>query len=138
MLNAPILVQSPDYVALDHLLAHKALVAKHLVIVLLAIGQPLALIMPFAQEGPLAAGANKMVDVKVFTQGSHDSFLDWPPTSAANRYAHFVVTLETVEVLFNLACVRAKLDTTIAAVEMVSVIWFALCEIVQQERLQAR
>lgn len=65
MLDAPILIQCPYNVALDHLIANEALVSKELIVMLLAISQTLALVMSFAEERALAPGANKVIHVKV-------------------------------------------------------------------------
>lgn len=96
MVNAIELIQGPDSFALNYLLADETLMAKELVIVELAIGQALSFIMPLAQKGPLASGANEVINMEVLPQGRYDSLLDGPPTGPTDWYAHFVVTLDTV------------------------------------------
>lgn len=69
-----------------------------------------------------------MVYMKVFTKRRHYALLYGPPAGATYRYAHLIVTFQAVEVLFNLTGVRSELDATVAAVEMVGMIWLTLNE----------
>jgi len=65
MVDAPSLVECGENVALNHLIAYVAQVAKELVVVGLAVSQTLPLIMAVAKEGLFALGANKVLNVPV-------------------------------------------------------------------------
>lgn len=64
--------------------------------------------------------------MKMFTNSGHYTLLYGSSAGATYFDVHFIVTLETVKIIFNLASVRPKLHSTSAAVEMISMIWFAL------------
>jgi hypothetical protein len=57
-----------------------------------AISQAFLFVMSSAQKWFLAFGAYEMLDMPIFAQSRHHAFFDRPSTSAANRYAHFIVT----------------------------------------------
>lgn len=65
----------------------------------LAVGQSLLLVVSVPQERLLAFRADKVLHVPVLAQSSDDAFLDGPATSAANRYAHFVVAPQAVQLV---------------------------------------
>jgi len=68
--------------------------------------------------------------MKMFPQGSDNSFLDRPSAGPTNWYAHFVMAFQAIKILFDLSGVRPQFDTTIATIEMISMIWFALIDLI--------
>ena len=63
--NSPRLVERPDDVTLDDLVAHVTQIPEQLVVVGLAVGQALALKVAVAQEWLLALGAHKVLHAPV-------------------------------------------------------------------------
>ena len=62
----PRLVEGSKDISLDDLVTDVAEVTEELVVVGLAVGQPLALVVPVAQEWFLTLGANKMFHMPMF------------------------------------------------------------------------
>lgn len=135
MVHTPRLVQRRKHIAGNHLIAHKAQVPEQLMVVNLAVGQAALLVVAIAQERLLAFGAHEMLDVPVLAQRRHDALLDRAPACAANRYAHFVVTPQAVQLVhvvgresrtgFHLACGGVQFDVARRALEVVAVVDFA-------------
>lgn len=125
MIHAPRFVQRREHVARDHLVAHEAQVAEQLMVVRLAVRQPLLLVVAMAQEGLLALGTHEVLDVPVFSERGDDALLDRPVARAANRDAHFIVTSQTIQLAFHFACIRIQFDAAAVAVEVVRMVRFA-------------
>lgn len=66
MLYTPILVECSNNIAFDYLVAYKTLMAKDLIIMVLAVGQTLPFIMSFTKKRSLAFGACKVLNVEMF------------------------------------------------------------------------
>lgn len=134
-MDAPGLVQRGKHIAGNDLIAHKAEIAKQLVIVSLAVGQTTLFVVPMAEEGLLALGADKMLDVPVLAQRSDYSLLNRATTRATNWDAHAVVALEAVQLVhvvgrksgatLHLAGRIVQLNAAAGAVEVVAVVHFA-------------
>lgn len=105
MVDAPGLVKRRKHVTLDHLVANITQVSKQLVVVGFAVGQPLALVVPVAQEWFLTLGADEVFHMPVFSKSSHNPLLDRSTTSTAYGDTHFVVTSQTIEFIKLLRCV---------------------------------
>ena len=99
MVDAPGLVQRGEHVALDDLVAHVAEVSEQLVVVGLAVGEPLALVVLVAEERLLALGAHEVLHVPVLPEGGHHALLDRTAARAANGDAHLVVAAEAVQLV---------------------------------------
>ena len=86
-------------ISVDDLVADEAQVAEELMVVQLAVGLPLLLVVPVAQEGLLALGAHKVLHVPVLAQGGHHPLLDGAPTGPADGDAHLVVAAQTIQLI---------------------------------------
>lgn len=63
------------------------------------------------QEGLLALGAHKMLDMPVLSQSRYNPFLDGTTASATNRYSHAIVTTQAVKFIHVIGSeARATLD----------------------------
>jgi hypothetical protein len=132
VVDAPSLVQGGENIAGDHLIADEAQIAEELVVVSLAVRQTLLLVVAMAEERLLAFGAHEMLYVPVLAQSCDDSLFDWSPTGPTNRYAHLVVTPQTVELVHvvggearptpHLSGGVVQLDAAVGAVEVVRVV----------------
>jgi hypothetical protein len=135
------------------LIADEAQIAEELVVVSLAVRQTLLLVVAMAEERLLAFGAHEVLDqtekinclsrvlflgseshlyVPVLAQSCDDALFDWSPTGPTNRYAHLVVTPQTVELVHvvggearptpHLSGGVVQLDAAVGAVEVVRVV----------------
>ena len=99
VVDAPGLVESGEDVALYDLVAHVAEVAEQLVVVSLAVRQPLPLVVPVAKEGFLALGTDEVLDTPVLAQCRDHPALNGPPAGPTDGYPHLVVAAEAVQLI---------------------------------------
>lgn len=124
--DAPGFVQSRHHISLDHTVTVVAHVSEKLIIMSLTISQSFAFIMTMTQKRLLTLGTHEMLDVPLLAHSVNDPPFDRPPAGSADRDAHFVMTRQTVELSFQLPRVCSQLFTTVAAVEMIWMIWVVL------------
>ena len=99
VVDAPGLVEGGEDVALDDLVADIAEIAKQLVVVSLAVRQPLPLVVPVAKEGFLALGTDEVLDTPVLAQCRDHPALNGPPAGPTDGYPHLVVAAEAVQLI---------------------------------------
>jgi len=132
VVDTPGLVEGGEHVALDHLVADVTKVPKHLVVVGLAVCQPLALVVTVPQKWFLALGTDKVLHMPMLSEGSDDTFFYGPSAGATYRYPHLVMAPEAVEFIQfvgcvswpcpDLSCCRCQLRSTPGTVEVVGVV----------------
>lgn len=88
----------------------------------LTVGLAVFLIMLVSKERLLTASTNKMLNMPVFAEGSHDSLLYGPMAGLADRYTHLVVAWKAVELSTQLACSAVQFLTAMSAVEVVGMV----------------
>lgn len=127
VVDTPRFVQRTEHVSCDHQVTCEADVAEQLMVVSLAVGQPLLLIMSSAEERLLTLRAHKVLHVPRLPQRVHNA-LTVNRTSACSTYgdAHLVVTTQTVQLTAQLTCVRRQLDLAVFAVEVIGVVGLSL------------
>jgi len=132
VVHTPSFVESGEYVALNDLVAHKTQVAEQLVVMSLTIGKAFLLVMAMSQKRLLTLGADKVLNMPMFPEGSYNSLLDRSTTSSTDRDAHLVMAAQAVELVHVIGCeartaldftgVRVEFNTTRSTVEVVRVV----------------
>lgn len=97
-------------------------IAKELVIMSLAVSQPLPLIMPMTEERLLTLGTHKMLHMPLLAHGIDNTPFDGSPTSATDWYTHLVVAWQTEELSLQFPGFSCQFLATVVAVEVVWVI----------------
>jgi len=92
----------------------------------LTVSQPLLLVVSMTQEGFLAFCTDKVLDMPMFAQGSHDSLFNGSMAGSTDRDTHLVVTPETVKLRLDFSGFRVEFYSTRMAVEMVGMVRFPL------------
>lgn len=81
----------------NDLIAHEAQISEQLMIMCFAIGETAFLVVTMAQKWFFAFGAHKVLNMPMFAQRGNDTLLDRPTAGTTNRYAHLVVTPQTIQ-----------------------------------------
>jgi len=124
-MSAPGLVEGTEHISVDDVIAHKADVAKQLMVVDLTVRQALLLIMTSAQERLLTLGTHKVLNMPGFPQGVHHPLLNRPATRATDGDASLVMATQAVQLSILLTGVFLQLTTTRVAVEVVGMVGLA-------------
>lgn len=86
-------------ISANNLITNETQVSEQLVVMRLAIGQASLFIMAMTQEGFLALGTHKVLDMPMLAQGGHDPLLDGTTTSATNGDAHAIMAAQAVKLV---------------------------------------
>lgn len=78
------------------------------------------------EEGLLALGTDKVLDMPLLAESSDHSLLDGSSASSTDGNAHLVVAPQTVQLALYLTSTRRQLDAARLAVEVVRVVRLSL------------
>lgn len=122
MVDTPGFVEGTEHISIDNVVAHKADVAKKLVIVDFAVSQTFFLIVASSQERFFALGTYKMLNMPSLAKGMHNPFLNGAPTGSTDWYSHLVMATQAVEFRLFLSRLSVQFHTTRVAIEVVGMV----------------
>lgn len=96
VMNTPGFVESSENVSCYDLIAHKAQIAKELMVMSFTVSKTLLLVVSMAKEGFLTLRAHKVLNMPMFAQSLDNALFDRTMTCTADGNSHLIMARKTV------------------------------------------